>query len=301
MKRFFLIVISSLMIALLSACGKTDGGGAVEITPQPIETSEGSTGTEDKSAMGEAGNGAAQGDGVQQNVAQESAEEFDLVAELEEVEEQATRLEQKLQDAVSQADMNGAADEIYKLWDSELNVLWGRLKEVLSEAEMAKLTVEEREWIAHKESEAEAVASSYEGGSMTALIVSQKKAELTRERVYELAVQLGERTGQTVTVPKTDDYTGFYADMQGTSDVYSELVLTYLGDGIYEATIGLYRLTTLEGKARVDGEVLSFEDEDFKVKGEIRFRGEGAVFTATESEFIYVKPGDVFEFPEKLY
>ncbi|MCH5343288.1 MAG: DUF1311 domain-containing protein [Acetatifactor sp.] len=300
MNRFLMIVVSSLMVVALSACGKTDGDGAVEITPQPIETVEKPNDAEDK---GTGGNGSTSMQGVvtQPETTHNETEEFDLAAELEEVEKQAARLEQKLQDAISQADMNGAAEEIFELWDSELNVIWGRLKEVLSEEEMAKLTAEEREWIAHKESEAEAAGTQYEGGSMTALIVAQKKAELTRERVYELAGQLGERIGQTVSVPKTDDYTGFYADMQGTSDVYSELVLTYLGDGIYEATIGLYRLTTLEGKARVDGEVLSFEDEDFKVKGEIYIQDEGVVFTATESEFIYIKPGDVFEFPEKLY
>ena len=95
------------------------------------------------------------------------------------------------------------------------------------------------------------------------------------------------------------DYSGLYVDTQGTSDIYSELELVYQEKGVYEATIGLYRLTTLEGTARVEGDKLLFEDEGMQVKGEIFFRDGGAVFRATESEFTYITVGEEFVFPEK--
>lgn len=99
---------------------------------------------------------------------------------------------------------------------------------------------------------------------------------------------------------KKDDYSGSYVDRQGTSEIYSNLNLTYLEDESYQATIGLYRLTELEGVAKVDGETLSFKDDGMQVKGIISIQDNKAVLTITESDFEYINPGDVFEFPEKL-
>lgn len=143
---------------------------------------------------------------------QEDKETFDIAVRLSQVEEQAGELEEKMQSESSQVNLNETASEIYELWDKELNVLWSRLKETLSEEEMSELVTEEREWIAFKEAEAEAAGSGLEGGSMYALIVSQKKAELTRERVYELAAYLGEKTGQTIGTAGEDEYSGSYTD-----------------------------------------------------------------------------------------
>ena len=104
--------------------------------------------------------------------------------------------------------------------------------------------------------------------------------------------------GQIVNVP-TVDFSGLYVDTQGTESVYSELELVAVDDRTYNATIGLYRLTTLEGTAKVEGNLLVFEDEEMQVKGEIFMVDEGVMFRATASEFEYILPGDVFEFPEK--
>ncbi len=122
--------------------------------------------------------------------------EFDIQAELAEVEIQADQLEKKMQEEafLTQEELNGIQGALYLLWDNELNVIWNRLKETLSEEEMAALIIEEREWIAYKEIEAEAVGEAYEGESIPESIISSKKAELTRDRVYELAEYLtGER------------------------------------------------------------------------------------------------------------
>jgi len=100
---------------------------------------------------------------------------------------------------------------------------------------------------------------------------------------------------------------GTYVDTQGTSDVYSSLELYDRGDGTYDATIGLYRLTTLEGKAalrydRSDG-MLYFTSEEWEpaVEAVIAFSGDtstpdAAAITITYSEFEYLKAGDTFHF-----
>ncbi len=244
----------------------------------------------------------------------EAAEGKDITEELSRVEEQAKKQMEKLQNAETQVDMNEAASELYQLWDQELNRLWGRLKETLSEAQMSELTARQREWIAFKEEAGKAAGSEYEGGSIQEMIVSQKEAELTRERVYELADwyfgrQAGELSQEEKLVSAEniqetgkgdyDRFSGCYVDTQGTEDIYSALLLTGQGDGKYGAEIGLYRLTTLEGTAKVEGDILFFLDEELQVKGRITIQDGGAIFTVTESEFEYIYPGDVFQFPIK--
>lgn len=259
-------------------------------------------------------------------------EGVDMDKELAQVEEQAKKQMEKLQSAVTQMDMNEASDELYQLWDQELNDIWKRLKETLSEAEMSELTERQREWIAFKEEAGKAAGSECEGGSIQGMIIAQKKAELTRERVYELAdgyfgsqaspdalsnqassgvlsnqaegMSQGEKPALEGDSQGTgdggqDQFSGFYVDTQGTEDIYSSLLLTSQGNGAYEAEIGLYRLTTLEGTARAEGDTLSFTGQEPKVKGNIRLQDGGAVFTVTESEFEYIHPGDAFQFPVK--
>ena len=114
---------------------------------------------------------------------------FDVYAELEKTEEQAAELESAIyeDDSLTQQEMNSLAEELYLLWDAQLNTIWAKLKETLTEEEMNQLTIEERVWIENKEQEVQNIASQYAGGSIVDLLVYQKKAELTRNRVYELA------------------------------------------------------------------------------------------------------------------
>ncbi len=106
---------------------------------------------------------------------------------------------------------------------------------------------------------------------------------------------------QEGTLPEAGAYAGTYVDTYGTTDVYSELELDYQGDGVYQTMIGIYRLTTLDGTAREEGDRLLFQSdsESPAVQGEITFGEEGAVFTVTASEFSYLAPGDEIAFPTK--
>ena len=96
------------------------------------------------------------------------------------------------------------------------------------------------------------------------------------------------------------DYSGIYTDTQGTDDIYSELEVKKQSDGSYLFSMGLYRLTTIEGTAKQNGNVLDFNGTDASgnpIEGYITIIEEKAVATFTNSTWAYIKNGDVFEFP----
>lgn len=154
-----------------------------EITEQKQETTESkqeTTSQEQESAVVESESAMVQ-------------PEFDVQKMLEEAETEATALEKKLlEDAsLTQMDMNTLASEMYQVWDDLLNELWGILKETLDEDVMEDLLQEQRAWITNKEAEVKQAGDAVSGGSMAPLVANQKAAEITKERVYELAAYLG--------------------------------------------------------------------------------------------------------------
>jgi len=108
---------------------------------------------------------------------------LDSVSEAEELERS---IEETLQEAYTQADMNTASYEHYLLWDGLLNELWGILKQLLDEDAMRQLTNEELAWIQEKEQLVAEAGSGYEGGSLYPAVTNSTAAHLTKERVYEL-------------------------------------------------------------------------------------------------------------------
>lgn len=103
------------------------------------------------------------------------------------VEEQAALLENSIaRDPLTQTECNEKTKELYDLWDDALNWLWKSLKETKDSAFMETLTVQEREWISSKEQKIQEAGAGYEGGTMYFMIVNQKAAEITKDRVYEL-------------------------------------------------------------------------------------------------------------------
>ena len=98
--------------------------------------------------------------------------------------DESGELEQQLQDAtLSQEERETKAEELYQVWDNELNEVWDALNRLLSPEDMEVLTAEELEWIAWKEEQA-ALAGAGMAGALRA-------AELTRERVGVLEEYLG--------------------------------------------------------------------------------------------------------------
>ena len=75
---------------------------------------------------------------------------------------------------------------MYQIWDTTLNEIWEILKRNLNEEDMSALTKEQLEWIAMKEASMKEAGKEVEGGSIYGMVVSQRGARLTKDRVYEL-------------------------------------------------------------------------------------------------------------------
>lgn len=117
-----------------------------------------------------------------------SQEAVALNQELAQLEAKAQEMDDRLRSGVlSQLEMNRLSGEVYRLWDEELNSLWGRLKGTLDDGEMEWLTKDEQEWIKWKEKSVKEAGKEAEGGSLQPLLENDRAAELTRERVYSLA------------------------------------------------------------------------------------------------------------------
>ena len=116
---------------------------------------------------------------------------YDIFEELKETvdftEEWVESLESSIMnDNLSQAEMNEKSQLMYEFWDGQLNKAWGILKENLDADTMANLTQEQLEWIAMKEQSMKEAGQEVEGGSMYGMVVYQRGARLTKDRVYEL-------------------------------------------------------------------------------------------------------------------
>ena len=114
-------------------------------------------------------------------------ETSDIDAELAETESKAAELQGRIDSALTQEDINILSGELYRLWDDELNSIWGRLKAILPADTMEQLTDEEIAWIEEKVAAAGREAA---GGSMQPMLENLKGSELTKARVYVLAEYL---------------------------------------------------------------------------------------------------------------
>ena len=117
---------------------------------------------------------------------------YDIIDDLQQSftyrEENAAMLEDSIMNDpnLTQGDLNEKSYQIYEIWDTTLNEIWGILKRNLSTEDMKALTEEQLEWIAMKEAGMQEAGAEFEGGSMYGMVVNQRGAQLTKERVYEL-------------------------------------------------------------------------------------------------------------------
>lgn len=225
----------------------------------------------------------------------------ELDSELDLVEIESVFLQDELLDSELTLDeQNKIYNELYKLWDDELNSLWSRFWDEADRSLKDSELENQRSWIADKESKANTTASKYEDKSEAKQIKIKAQAKLTRLRCYEIASLLGKLTNQTVTTPFTD-YEGLYIDTEGTNEVYSDLTIVKAEDDFYDVEIGLYRLTTLSGYATLENGILQFVDESMNanIKGDILIDNDSATFTITSSDWEYLSPEDYFTFDEK--
>ncbi len=110
-----------------------------------------------------------------------------LKTHLEDAQAASDEIDRRMKEEdMSQLQYNLTAEEQYVLWDDLLNEIWSYLKTTLPEDRMKSLTDEQVKWIGSKEAAAEKEGRQYEGGSIQGMIINGVKADMTRDRVYEL-------------------------------------------------------------------------------------------------------------------
>lgn len=108
--------------------------------------------------------------------------------ELAQIDEEASVIDARLQNEnLTQNQMNQLTAQKYKLWDDKLNSMWSYLSDTLDSSTMKTLKEEENTWIKKKDSQVKEAGKEAAGGSMQPMLENTKAAELTRDRVYELA------------------------------------------------------------------------------------------------------------------
>ena len=141
--------------------------------PQMAEEDGASKGPGEELAEGA---GAAESSQVAQDYKQHCAE---LDSQMEALRNQA----------VNTYDMKTALENEWKLWDSELNNIYGIIKGNLPQDQVEALVKEERAWIVSRDAKAVEDAGEYAGGTMEGVEYMASMAGSTRERVYYLVEQ----------------------------------------------------------------------------------------------------------------
>ncbi|MCD8361597.1 MAG: DUF1311 domain-containing protein [Lachnospiraceae bacterium] len=219
-----------------------------------------------------------------------------LQEEVEKVESLSDEYTDLLQEYNTQLDINKISYCSLQVWDEELNNLWGRMSERLDTQTKEELLGYLRTWNATKEDYIVAsIGEREEGGSIYSLLYNSLMEDMTRKKVHILADQYAKFLGETYE-KSTFDIEGYYANCEGTADIYDELRIMQSVDGGLNVEIGLYRITTLNGTAIQSGDVLYYTDSELDLTGIITCGWDGAIFTVVTSNFEYLKSGDTFNF-----
>lgn len=105
-----------------------------------------------------------------------------------EVESQEQEQNKRLQkEDITQSEMNHIASTIYGMWDDQLNWMWGEIENKLDADTMETLRTEQNAWIESRNNLIKEAGAEAQGGSMQPMLESTKGAQMTKDRVYELA------------------------------------------------------------------------------------------------------------------
>ncbi len=203
--------------------------------------------------------------------------------------------------ALTQGEMNVAAQWFYVIWDAELNNLWSRFSDLADQDTKEKVLEEQRHWVAMKdEVTLLSLGTQEENGSMYSMLVNSLWEEKTKNRAYVIANELAKIEGEAFTMPETSTKYGLFVDNQGTDSVYSSLITQQDWEGEDEAVISIYRQGEIEGNFVDEGNgKLAFTSDDGSIKGNININGwQGATFEVTETiGAVPFSVGEKVEFP----
>ncbi|WP_196805017.1 lysozyme inhibitor LprI family protein [Butyrivibrio sp. AE3009] len=202
-------------------------------------------------------------------------------------------------DSENQVEMNMVASYFFKVWDDELNDLWGRFSYGVDEQTKEKVLADQRNWNSMKESAVlEALGPAEEGGSIYPVLYYDLLENSTKTRCYFIAKEFAAFKGVGFAMP-AKGVTGLYIDNQGTGEIYGSLYVSEGWESGYDCKVSIYRIGELEGSVEEAGDgKLSFVSYDDNVKGTITYGWDGATFEVTEvNGDSIVSVGDVYEFP----
>lgn len=168
---------TGIATAQMAAGSQPVGEGKSRMAPtaQAAENSEA-----DSASESAASEGSSEAGTENSRTAQEYKKHF---AEID------SQMEALRNQAVSTYDMKTTLENEWKLWDSELNNIYGIIKGNLPEDQVEALVKDERAWIASRDAKAAESAGKYEGGTMESVEYLASMANSTRERVYYLVEQ----------------------------------------------------------------------------------------------------------------
>ncbi|PKR78048.1 hypothetical protein CEY16_09025 [Halalkalibacillus sediminis] len=164
--KFLTIISMTIVLSVLTACGNPEESN-----------SKSSNDTDSKSTQNENEESTSNSDN---EVTTNQKEKY--LDKLNEMEESDRHAETKS----TISDMEEQEKERYEKWDQVLNEIYRELKKQLSEDQMDKLRVEQRNWIKHRDEAAKEASLKYEGGSTETLEYIATQASLTKERCYKL-------------------------------------------------------------------------------------------------------------------
>lgn len=95
-------------------------------------------------------------------------------------------LEHYLLNAMTQADMNTAAEQRYTLWLDTFDKLWGALAQTMDQVSLDALTEDQLEWSAEKAAVLAGKREEMDGGSLTGTVVFGSGRELLAQRCTQL-------------------------------------------------------------------------------------------------------------------
>ncbi len=196
----------------------------------------------------------------------------------------------------SQADLNMISYRSEMVWDAELNNLWSRMSNNLDADTKEEVLSNLRVWNANKENIIiDTIGKKEDGGSIYSLLYNELMESMVRKKVYELADVYANDLGESYEKPECP-VLGTYVDHQGSTDIYSSLMIRNGWEGDTEAIISLYRLAMLKGHVTREGNILHYTDNDFNLTGTITYGWDGAIFAVETSDFDNVNAGDIFTF-----
>ncbi|MBS4218356.1 DUF1311 domain-containing protein [Bacillus sp. FJAT-49711] len=200
--RTFLIVILTVVLCILAACGNAADKSNAEPKEQPLHssssniditaidenpehTSEETDNNEvsDKEDTSISSNDAENSSNLDSDMTENQKEEY--LKKFNDTKKEMDELQRNSKDTATYA-MKKVEDDRYDVWDEWLNEVYGVLKAQISTEEMDELRKEQRDWIKHRDDTALEASFKYKGGTAEHLEYVTVQANLTEERCYEL-------------------------------------------------------------------------------------------------------------------